>query len=361
VTASVLPDRVTNNEETCNDMRRLPAEWEPQSGVQLTWPHRHGDWAPWLEQVEPVFVEIALHICAREKLLLVCYDAEHQQHVLALLRARGVDLTTVQSHVLASNDTWARDHGPISILEDGKPKLLDFTFNGWGQKFDAQLDNQLTAGLDKLAAFHHTTVETIDMVLEGGGIETDGEGTLLTTASCQLSPMRNPTLSREMIEQRLTEAFGVGRFLWLQHGHLEGDDTDSHIDTLVRFADPATLVYVACDDPNDSHYADLKAMEAELQAFRQADGEAYSLVPLPWPAPIHNQDGKRLPASYANYLIINGAVLVPTYRDAADEQALEILRRCYPGHQIIGIDCLPLIYQYGSLHCVTMNYIDGIL
>ena len=342
-------------------MRRLPAEWEAQSGIQLTWPHRHGDWAPWLEQVEPVFVEIARHICAHEKLLLVCYDLAHQQHVVGKLEQLGVDTSRVKSYILPSNDTWARDHGPISVFEDGRPRLLDFTFNGWGQKFDARLDNQLSTGLQALSAFGDTPMESIDLVLEGGGIETDGLGTLLTTASCQLSPMRNPGLSREEIEQRLAVAFGVDRFLWLQHGHLEGDDTDSHIDTLARFADPATLVYVACDDPEDSHYTDLKAMEAELQTFRQRNGEPYRLVPLPWPKAIHDEEGKRLPASYANYLIINDAVLVPTYRDAADQQALDVIQACYPGHRVIGIDCLPLIYQYGSLHCVTMNYVEGIL
>jgi len=342
-------------------MRRLPAEWETQSGVQLTWPHRHSDWAPWLELVEPVFVEIARHICAHERLLLVCYDQTHRDHVLGLLQAVGADASRIDSYILPSNDTWARDHGPISILEDGHPKLLDFTFNGWGQKFDAKLDNQLSTALQQRSAFHDTALETIDLVLEGGGIETDGQGTLLTTSACQLSPLRNPGLSQAEIEQRLNQAFGVDRFLWLQHGHLEGDDTDSHIDTLVRFADPATLVYVACDDPKDSHYAELKAMEAELQAFRQDNGLAYRLVPLPWPQAKYDEEGKRLPASFANYLIINGAVLVPTYRDAADQAALEVIQSCYPQHRVIGIDCLPLIYQYGSLHCVTMNYVEGIL
>lgn len=342
-------------------MRRLPAEWERQSGVQLTWPHPHGDWAPWLDQVEPVFVEIAFHISQSETLLLVCYDAPHQARVLALLAARGVETNRVQSHISPSNDTWARDHGAISVLEDGSPLLLDFTFNGWGQKFESALDNELSRRLHRLAAFDGTDMETVDLVLEGGGIETDGQGTLLTTSSCQLSPMRNPQLDRAAVERRLCETLGVERVLWLQHGHLEGDDTDSHIDTLARFADPATIVYVACEDPDDSHYADLKAMEAELQGLRQANGEAYRLVPLPWPAAKYDEDGQRLPASYANFLIINGAVLAPTYRDPADARALETLRRCYPEHRVIGIDCLPLIYQYGSLHCVTMNYIDGIL
>jgi agmatine deiminase len=314
-----------------------------------------------LEQVEPVFVEIAFHVCLHEKLLLVCYDHDHRNHIIALLTARGVDLDRVQSHIVASNDTWARDHGPISVVENGQPRLLDFIFNGWGNKFEAELDNQLTPALNDLSAFHDTPVEHVEMVLEGGGIETDGRGTLLTTTSCQLSPMRNPNLSQPEIERTLQQAFGVEHFLWLHNGHLEGDDTDSHIDTLARFAGPTTLVHVACDDPNDSHYPGLKAMEEELQGFRQANGEAYSLVPLPWPAAKYDTDGKRLPASYANYLIINGAVLVPTYRDPADEAALATLQRCYPQHQVIGIDCLPLIHQYGSLHCVTMNYIDGIL
>jgi agmatine deiminase len=342
-------------------MRRLPAEWEPQSGVQLTWPHKDSDWAPMLDRVGPVFVEIAFHICRREKLLLVCHDDEHREHILALLATRGTDLSRVQSHVLPSNDTWARDHGPISVLEDDRPRLLDFVFNGWGRKFSAELDNRLTPELERLSAFHGTAVEHIDMVLEGGGIETDGQGTLLTTSACQLSPMRNPGLSQADVEQRMKSAFGVERILWLYHGHLEGDDTDSHIDTLARFADPATLVHVACDDPGDRHYPKLEAMQAELEALRQANGEPYTLVPLPWPSAKYDEDGKRLPASYANYLIINGAILAPTYQDPADEPALATLRRCYPSHEVIGIDCLPLIHQYGSLHCVTMNYIDGIL
>ncbi|MDH5184177.1 MAG: agmatine deiminase family protein [Gammaproteobacteria bacterium] len=342
-------------------MRRYPAEWEPQSGVQLSWPHAHSDWAPYLNEVEPVFVQIALHICKYEKLLLVCRDANHQQHVMSLLADADVDDERIQIHLLDSNDSWARDHGPISIERDGQPLLLDFVFNGWGNKFEAGLDNALTPALYKLGAFHGAKLEKHDFVLEGGGLETDGEGSLLTTRHCLLSPQRNPQYSQAEIEDLLKQTLGLKRILWLEHGHLQGDDTDSHIDTLVRFSDPSSLVYVACDDESDSHYEDLKAMEQELRAFTTEAGQAYRLLPLPWPKPIYDDNAQRLPASYANFLIINGAVLVPTYRDLADQQALDVIKQAFPRHQIIGIDCLPLIYQYGSLHCVSMNYIDGIL
>ncbi|MDH5360359.1 MAG: agmatine deiminase family protein [Gammaproteobacteria bacterium] len=342
-------------------MRRYPAEWETQSGIQLTWPHDKSDWAPMLDEVEPVFIQIALHICVRQKLLLVCRDAAHQQYVQLLMANAGVDGQQVCYYLQDSNDTWARDHGPISIEEDGKPLLLDFIFNGWGNKFDATLDNALTPALYKLGAFNDTKVETHRFVLEGGGLETDGEGTLLTTRHCLLSPQRNPQYNEAEIALFLQNTLGIKRILWLTHGHLEGDDTDSHIDTLVRFGGPTKLIYVACDDQNDEHYADLKAMEDELTQFTTMAGELYELLPLPWPQPIYDNEGQRLPASYANFLVINGAVLVPTYRDEADQQALNVIRQGYPQHEVFGIDCLPLIHQYGSLHCVTMNYINGIL
>ena len=189
----------------------------------------------------------------------------------------------------------------------------------------------------------------------------DGSGTLLTTARCLLAPTRNPKLTQDGLEARLKELLGLDRILWLQHGHLTGDDTDSHIDTLARFCDARTIAYVACADPDDEHHAELKAMEEELRALRAADGRPYRLVPLPWPRARYDDDGRRLPATYANFLIINGAVLVPTYDDPADGPALARLRECFPGREIIGVDCLPLIYQYGSLHCVTMQLPEGVL
>jgi len=335
--------------------RRLPAEWEQQEAVLLTWPHAQSDWMPWLTQVDPVFVEITYQVTLRERLIVCCYNAEHKAHVQALLEQRGIKDTTVSFHVVPSNDSWVRDHGPITILEDGRPRLLDFTFNGWGGKFDSALDDQVTCRLHAQGTFGKTPLETIDLVLEGGSIEVDGAGTLLTTTQCLLSPQRNPHLGRAQIESRLGDLLGIERVLWLEHGHLAGDDTDSHIDTLARFCSPHTITYVACDDPRDEHYTSLKAMEIELKAFRTGAGEPYELIPLPWPQAKYDNTGQRLPASYANFLIINQAVLVPTYNDPADAEALERLQQGFPQHEIIGIPCSPLILQYGSLHCVTMQ------
>lgn len=341
--------------------QHLPAEWVEQDAVMLTWPHGHGDWAPWLNQVEPVFVDIARHICRFERLLVVYFDNDHRQHIEAIFHQAKIDSSQVMLTPCRSNDTWARDHGPITVLRNGKPVLLDFTFNGWGNKFDAALDNQITGHIHQTGVFGATPIETIDIVLEGGGIELDGQGTLLTTTACLLAPTRNPQMSKPQIEQKLCDLFGLNRILWLENGYLAGDDTDSHIDTLARFCDPETIAYVGCDDPEDEHYVALKAMEQELRAFRTADGKPYRLVELPWPAAKYNDEGDRLPASYANFLIINGAVLVPTYEDAADNECLARLRPYFPGREVIGVPCLPLIYQYGSLHCVTMQLPRGVM
>jgi agmatine deiminase len=338
----------------------LPPEWAPQSGVLLTWPHARGDWASRLNEVEPVFAAIAREIARRERVLIACDDAVHGAHVAARLQSSGVDMNRVTLGVAPSNDTWARDHGPITVLCRDKPVLLDFRFNGWGGKYAHNLDNAITRRLQAHGVFGQTPLENIDWVLEGGSIEVDGSGTLLTTTRCLLAPTRNPQLSREQIERELRDWLGLKRILWLEHGHLEGDDTDSHIDTLARYCDVHTVAYVACDDPRDAHYADLKAMEAELKAFRAADGSPYRLVPLPWPQAQHDSE-RRLPATYANFLIINGAVLVPTYRDPADAVALERLQTCFPEREIVGIDCVPVIAQYGSLHCLTMQLPAGVL
>ncbi len=321
----------------------------------LTWPHAHSDWRPWLAEVEPVFAAIAHAATEREQVIITAYDAAHLTHIRTLLQGAGTDLDRVHLHIAPSNDTWVRDHGPITVTKNGTPLLLDFIFNGWGDKFDATLDNELVRRLHAQAAFGATPLTSIDFVLEGGSIEVDGAGSLLTTERCLLSPQRNPTLNRAAIEARLREWLGIDRVLWLTHGYLAGDDTDSHIDTLARFCSPDTICYVACDDAGDEHYAELKAMEQELQALRSATGAPYRLIPLPWPQAKYGDDGRRLPASYANFLIINGAVLAPTYDDAADNAALARLKTCFSDRAIIGIPCLPLIRQYGSLHCVTMQ------
>jgi agmatine/peptidylarginine deiminase len=271
------------------------------------------------------------------------------------LTAAGAVAERLHIHSIDSNDVWARDHGPITVFRDGAPVHLDFIFNGWGGKFDATLDNQISRQLAAQGALS-APVETLDFVLEGGGIESDGAGTLLTTERCLLADTRNPQFNKAQIEQQLKNWFGLDRVLWLRHGDLIGDDTDGHIDTIARFCDPQTITYQACDDCNDAHFDDLKALERELQALRQRNGEPYKLVPLPLPAAIFDEDGKRLPAGYPNFLILNGAVLVPIYGDATNDAiALERLRPCFPGRQVIGIDCRALINQYGSLHCVTMQ------
>ena len=345
--------------KTCRNY--LPPEWTPQSGVMLTWPHVHGDWAARLAQVEPVFTEIARQVSRREKVLINCYDRKHRDHVEKLLADSGTDMARVISRIAPSNDTWARDHGPLTALCQDEPLLLDFGFNGWGGKYGYELDNQITRKLYSMDTFGDAPLQTVDLILEGGSVEVDGSGTLLTTSRCLLAPTRNPKLSQAQLEQQLQELLGITRILWLHHGYLAGDDTDSHIDTLARFCDRDTIAYVRCDDPADEHYAELKAMEQELQAFRGADGRPYRLVPLPWPRAKFDEDGNRLPATYANFLIINGTVLAPTYEDPADATALAQLKECFPDREIVPVNCLPLIYQFGSLHCVTMQLPEGVI
>ncbi|MBU0500838.1 MAG: agmatine deiminase family protein [Gammaproteobacteria bacterium] len=341
--------------------RRLPAEWEPQDGVMMTWPHDGGDWAPCLQEVEPVFVRIAVEIAKRERLLAVCRDEPHRRHVQDLLDGAGVDPDRVSLPCIPSDDTWARDHGPITVIEDGQPQLRDFIFNGWGGKFEAGLDTQITSALHAQGVFGDWPLQDIKLVLEGGGIETDGQGTLLVTRRCLLSETRNPGMIQERMETLLTQYLGVKRFLWINEGGMEGDDTDGHIDTLVRFSDPGTLLYQACDDLSDPNFGGLRAMEAELQTLRDAVANPYRLIPLPSTRPIRNAEGDQLPASYANFLIVNGAVLAPIYREPADAIVLERLAAAFPAREIVPIDCRPLILQHGSLHCVTMQLPKGVL
>jgi len=338
--------------------RRLPAEWEPQDGVLLAWPHADSDWRDHLALVEQVFVHIARAVSRFERLLIVAPVIEP---VWQQLDQAGVDMQRVTLHRMGTNDTWARDFGPITVREGEAPVLFDFGFNAWGLKFAADLDNRITANLARAGAFGRSKVRIPGLVLEGGSIESDGNGTLLTTAACLLSPNRNPHLDRQGIELALSELLGVSRFLWLENGYLAGDDTDAHIDTLARFCAADTIAYIRCDDPTDEHFAALTAMEAELRAFRTAGGQPYRLVPLPWPQPCFATDGHRLPATYANFLIINGAVLVPTYGVPQDGAALATIGRLFPDREIVAIDCRPLIAQHGSLHCVTMQIPQGVL
>jgi agmatine deiminase len=338
--------------------RRLPAEWEEQDGVLLAWPHEESDWQPHMETVEPVFIEIVRQVIRFERAIIV---APERDYIRGRLRDANVPLDRVTIYEIPTNDTWARDFGPITVEENGRPVLLDFGFNGWGLKFSADLDNQVTTSLKEAGAFAEAAVQIPGLILEGGSIESDGRGTLLTTSTCLLNRNRNPHLSKEDLERQLSALLGVERILWLKYGYLAGDDTDSHVDTLARLCPDDTILYVKCDDPGDEHHGSLSCMEVELERMRTGDGRPYRLIPLPWPSAVFDEEGERLPATYANYLVINGAVLVPTYGDAKDDDALAAVGQAFPDRDIIGIDCLPLILQHGSLHCVTMQIPKGVL
>ena len=314
--------------------RRMPAEWEPQRCVQLTWPHAATDWAPMLDEITAVYDEMKREIEKREPVLVVGDDIPH-------------------------NDTWARDHGFITVEETSALRhqpsdilLLDFRFNGWGEKFPAELDNQINRRLYDRGLLQGTYEPHLDFVLEGGSIESDGRGTIFTTECCLMAPHRNQPLSKQQIEARLKEWLGAERVVWLQHGSLLGDDTDGHIDTLVRICPDDTLLYIGAD----ADHPDLIEMESELQALRTIGGKPYRLLRLPLPRPIYDE-GERLPATYANYLVVNGAVLVPTYAQPdLDREAMDIIQQAYTDREIVGIDCRPVIRQHGSLHCCTMQY-----
>jgi len=303
-----------------------------------------------LDEVNVCFVNIAKEILKRENLLIVCADTDEVEKLLG-----DIDLSRVTFVEMPTNDTWARDHGGITVFEDGKPVVYDFTFNGWGMKFAANYDNLITRNLYMAGIFgDYGHRNCFDFILEGGSIESDGEGTVLTTAECLLSYNRN-NLSEEDIETKLKEYFGLKQVLWLEHGYLAGDDTDSHVDTLARLCDRSTIAYVKCDDEQDEHFLELKKMKKELRQFKTSDGRYFRLIPLPMADEVYFED-ERLPATYANFLIINGAVLMPTYNSPKDEMAKQQLQKAFPDRDIVGINCNALIKQHGSLHCVTMQY-----
>ncbi len=335
----------------------FPAEWHPQSAIQLTWPHENSDWNYLLDEVTACFVEIAKSIIRHQDLIIVCKDSSS-------VKSRLGDITEYKGKIrlveIPSNDTWARDHSGISVFIDGEKAVYDFTFNGWGLKFAADLDNQITKKLFDKGIFSEKIgrINKKNFALEGGALESDGKGTLLTTSECLLSPNRNSFLDKGQIEDFLKENLGLDRILWLDHGYLAGDDTDSHIDTLARFCDEHTIAYVKCEDENDEHFDALKAMEEQLKSFVDREGKPYRLIPLPMAETVE-MDGERLPATYANFLILNKAVLVPVYGSELDKVALSQLQKAFPEKEITGVNCLTLIKQHGSLHCVTMQYPEG--
>lgn len=340
----------------------LPAEWEPQSGIQLTWAHENTDWNPYLDEIEKCLIQLTATISNYEKVVIV---AQHPDKVAAILsdKLSSKQFANVIIHACNTNDTWARDHGAITLMprkhlkdESLQPQVLDFRFNGWGNKFAANYDNAITADMYDKKLLCGTYVNYLDFILEGGAIESDGKGTIFTTSQCLLAPQRNQPLTQAEIEDLLKQRLCAQRIVWLDHGNLIGDDTDGHIDTIVRIAPNDTLLYVGCDDTEDEQYEDFKKLEEQLKQLRTADNQPYKLLRLPMPQAIY-YDEERLPATYANFVIINGAVIVPTYQQPQnDEKAMQVIQEAFPQHQIIGIDAGVVIRQHGSLHCLTMQY-----
>lgn len=342
------------------DIMIMPAEWEKQSAIQLTWPHEDTDWNYCLDEINATYLEMADAITGHETLVVVTPEPENVRKMLSG-RLTERQMKNIRLHKCDTNDTWARDHAFVSLSDGTTNRLLDFKFNGWGGKFASDKDNAINRSLYAAGICRGEYVCLDDFVLEGGSIESDGKGTIFTTTGCLLAPHRNQPLTKEEIEERLKTLLCAERILWIDHGHLEGDDTDGHIDTLVRTAPQDTLLYVGCDDTADCHYADLKLMEQQLATFRTADGAPYRLMRLPMPRAIF-EDGKRLPATYANFVITNGMIIMPVYSQPdKDKEAEDVLRRAFPGYVIKGMDSCTVIRQHGSLHCCTMQYPDGVI
>ncbi len=346
------------------DARRLPAEWEPQAAVLLAWPHAATDWADHLGEAEDCYIGIVAAITRFQPVVLCVPDDDVEAYASARLASNRVDMARVRWVQVDYDDTWLRDSGPITLTNAhaataDRFTLLDFRFTGWGGKFEAARDDRLVQALHARGVFGAGVgVRSLDFALEGGAIESDGAGRVLSTWHCMHS--RHPTLDRRTLSARLAESLASDEVLWLEHGALQGDDTDAHVDTLARFAATDAIVFQSCDDPADSHHPALTAMASELAALRTRTGTPYRLFPLPWARPII-EEGRRLAASYANFLIVNGAVLMPAYDDPADAEAARVLARAFPDHEIVPVPCRALIRQNGSLHCVTMQLPAGVI
>lgn len=351
---------MTKEDEPGTAFRLLP-EWAKQETIVLIWPDGLTDWSYILDEIRQTYVSFIENITRFEPVWLIVRDeAEAKAWLAGKLNSQA--MKTVRLLQADYNDTWARDTMPLT-LSDGKGRLrmADFRFNGWGEKFASERDNLLGRELHRQGVFSCEMTHWDDFVLEGGSIETDGEGNLFTTSPCLLAPHRNQPLTKEEIDERLRKTLGVRQVYWIGHGALEGDDTDGHIDTLVRCAPRHTLLYVGCDDENDPQYAGLKAMEEDLLAINRATDTPYRLLRLPMPDIIRDEDGARLPATYANFLVVNGAVIVPTYgQKGNDAEAKRVVEAAFPGYEVVGVDARTVIRQHGSLHCLSMQIPIGV-
>ncbi|MDO4695668.1 agmatine deiminase family protein [Porphyromonas sp.] len=335
-------------------------EWAPQDAVLIAWPTSSMDWAYILPEVEKTYVEIAQNILRHQALIVLCNEAEHIRSLVGTSHPHKLILIDG----LCPNDTWARDFAPLSCLREGHPVIVDFGFNAWGMKFAANVDNTLSRTLcheRRLFADNIGYVSALDFICEGGALETDGHGTLMSTGSVLWEPNRNPHIAPKDQLNRLSKELGTEQIHVLSVPAMEGDDTDGHIDTLARFCSPDTIVYNYTDNPSDPDFEVMQAFRAEIEALRDREGKAYRTYPIPIPSPLHDEEGNRLPATYANFLIINDAVLVPIYRTPEDNAALAAIRPLFPDREVIGIDCRALVQQHGSLHCITMQFPKGFI
>jgi agmatine deiminase len=337
----------------------MPAEWEPHEATWLSWPHKEASWPGAFEPVPAIFVEITRHLTESELVRINVADEDFAERVRKLLRAGGVDLGRVRFHFNPTNDAWCRDHGPIYVVRDAGGRreraIIDWGYNAWGNKYPPyDLDDVVPS---RIAAETGETLFLPGIVMEGGSIDVNGRGTLITTEACLLNPNRNPQLNREQIEQYLKDYLGLVHILWLGDG-IAGDDTDGHIDDLTRFVAHDTVVTVVEEDPLDENYEPLKENYERLLRMKDQDGNPLRVVTLPMPGEKRIED-HRLPMSYANFYAANTRVLVPTFRHANDDAACDVLQRCFPDRRVVGIDCTDLIWGLGSIHCVTQQQPSG--
>lgn len=334
------------------EILRVPAEWEVYDSVLIAWPHKDTDWAYMLDEITACYVKIADAIVRSGlRLIVVTPEASAVRNALGHLPPESLIVFEAPT-----NDTWTRDYGPITLYTSDGCVALDFQFNGWGLKFAANLDNMVNLRLVEASILSRKYRPQLGFVFEGGSMEVDGRGTMLTTSECLLSLNRNGVVSKDNLRDYFRKVMGITTMHFLDHGHLEGDDTDSHIDTLARMAPDDTILYVKSYNPSDPHTADLNMMEEEIKALRTPEGNPYNLLALPLPDPVYDEDGERLPATYANFLITPRSVLLPVYAQPDNDRlASQMLRIAFPGREIIEVDCRALIRQHGSLHCATMQ------
>lgn len=332
-----------------NNTPTLIPEWEAIDAVILAWPHTQTDWAPWLQEVRTTYLSLVTAINQHQAGVIMLCQQDDIEQLQAMLPASAKVLIVPAVY----NDTWVRDYAFLSCRENASDNTVgvpvEFGFNGWGEKFNATYDNLVNQRY--LAELCQGTLRQCDVVAEGGALEINAEGHLITTAMCLTNPKRNGAMSLDKYTEVFKSFLGCSSVTVFENGHLEGDDTDGHIDTLVRFTPAKGLVIQACDNrPDDPHYEGLKALCEECEAAFP-DNQQFR---LPLPA-LFNDAGERLPASYANFLICNQAVLVPVYLQPEDEQALDVMQQAFPQHTIVPINCAPLVRQFGSLHCISMQ------